>query len=57
MTIKFGWARCPMIKRMGDLDKDIGVSFLFGSRSWVDSSVGHEVKYMRNTSYVDVQVC
>ena len=44
MTIPFGWAKYPMM------------TVIYGSRSWVDSGIGYEIKYLRNESYVDVQV-
>lgn len=56
MTIPIGWARHPMINRIERLAKNVPVTFIFGSRSWMDSGVGQQVKYMRSGSYVDVQV-
>lgn len=56
MSIPFGWAKYPMILRITDLDKSIPITLVYGSRSWIDSSTGQNVKYLRPDSYVDVQV-
>jgi len=55
MTVPIGWAKHPMIRRVNDLPLDIPISMLYGSRSWIDSSVGWQVKFQRNDAYVDIQ--
>ena len=57
MMTSFGWAKYPMIKRVTEIDPSIPISMIYGSRSWMDSNMGYEVKYLRNQSFVDVQVC
>lgn len=56
MTIPYGWARHPMIYRIGSVDKNIPITMIYGSRSWIDHSTGKETKERRNGCYVDVQV-
>jgi len=56
MSIPFGWAKHPMILRITDLEKSIPITLVYGSRSWIDSSTGQNVKYLRPESYVDVQI-
>ena len=56
MSIPFGWAKHPMMLRITDLDKSIPITLVYGSRSWIDSNTGQNVKYLRPDSYVDVQV-
>lgn len=56
MNTSFGWARRPMMHRIGDIKDDLPVTFIYGSRSWVDSNTGFHAKYLRHESYVDVQV-
>lgn len=56
MNTSFGWAKRPMIHRIIDIEKHIPMTFIYGSRSWVDSNTGFHVKYLRHESYVDVQV-
>lgn len=52
----FGWAKYPMIQRMDSLRKEVPITLIYGSRSWVDRDPGFQMKYMRPNSYVDVQV-
>jgi hypothetical protein len=56
MTEGFGWAKYPMINRITDVPAFIPMTIIYGSRSWVDSGVGWQVKYIRSDSFVDVQV-
>ncbi|GAB1608735.1 protein ABHD4-like isoform X1, partial [Argonauta hians] len=56
MTIPFGWAKNPMIARIGELDRSVPMTLIYGSRSWITSHTGQDVKYLRPHSYVDVQV-
>ena len=56
MTIPYGWARHPMIYRIGSVDKNIPITMIYGSRSWIDHSTGKETKERRSGCYVDVQV-
>ncbi|CAG5136162.1 unnamed protein product [Candidula unifasciata] len=52
----FGWAKKPIIERIGLWPEDLDVTFIYGARSWVDSSYGKVAKKLRPRSYVDVQV-
>lgn len=56
MMSGFGWAKYPMIQRMDSLRKGLPITLIYGARSWVDQDPGFTLKYMRNDSYVDVQV-
>ncbi|XP_076112125.1 (Lyso)-N-acylphosphatidylethanolamine lipase-like isoform X1 [Mytilus galloprovincialis] len=56
MNTSFGWAKRPMMHRVGEIKDDLPVTFIYGSRSWVDSNTGFHAKYLRHESYVDVQV-
>lgn len=56
MSGSHGWAKHPMINRIADLEPNIPITFIYGSRSWVDRNPGIQVKYTRLHSYVDVQV-
>lgn len=56
MTIPYGWARHPMIYRIGNIDRNIPITMIYGSRSWIDSTSGRETKERRSGCYVDVQV-
>ncbi|VDN01742.1 unnamed protein product [Thelazia callipaeda] len=45
-----------IFSRIIDLPPSMSITFIFGSRSWIDSSIGVEVQSKRQNSYVDVQV-
>ena len=55
MQIPFGWARRPLLERVGtDLDSRIPITFIYGTRSWMDNKSGSIVKAQRPDSYVDI---
>ena len=55
MQIPFGWARRPLLERVGtDLDSRIPITFIYGTRSWMDNKSGSIVKAQRQDSYVDI---
>lgn len=56
LTWSLGWAKRPMIHRMADISRDLPITFVYGSRTWMDRSTGWNVKHNRTDSYVDVQV-
>ncbi|XP_029022824.1 1-acylglycerol-3-phosphate O-acyltransferase ABHD5-like [Betta splendens] len=47
MTIPYGWAKRPMLERIGQVKADIPVSFIYGSRSSIDSDSGYALKKSR----------
>lgn len=47
MTIPYGWAKRPMLERIGQVQADIPVSFIYGSRSSIDSDSGFAFKKTR----------
>lgn len=47
MTIPYGWAKRPMLDRIGQIQADIPVSFIYGSRSSIDSDSGFAFKKTR----------
>ena len=56
LSIPYGWAKYPMIHRIKEISASIPLTILYGSRSWMDSSSGHTIKYLREKSQVDVQI-
>lgn len=56
MTIPYGWARHPMIYRITSIDRNIPMTMIYGSRSWIDSSSGQETKQRRIGCEVDIVV-
>ncbi|XP_028252507.1 1-acylglycerol-3-phosphate O-acyltransferase ABHD5-like [Parambassis ranga] len=47
MTIPYGWAKRPMLERIGQVQSDIPISFIYGSRSSIDSDSGYAFKKSR----------
>lgn len=45
-----------MVHRVQDIDRNIPITILFGSRSWMETTSGYTIKYLRHGSYVDVQI-
>lgn len=56
MMNSLGWARHPMLKRMAQIRPSIAITFVYGSRSWVDKGPGVRVKHMRPHSSTEVEV-
>jgi len=57
LSASFGWAKRPMIDRIPALKKDVPMTFIYGSRSWMDASPGYEMQqHLRPDSYVSVHV-
>lgn len=56
MMNSLGWARHPMLKRMTHLKPSISITFVYGSRSWVDKGPGVRVKHIRPHSNTEVEV-
>ncbi|XP_065368437.1 (Lyso)-N-acylphosphatidylethanolamine lipase isoform X1 [Calliphora vicina] len=55
MMESFGWAKNPMIHRIKDVRQDIPITFIYGSRSWIDSSSGEKIKSVRGNSMVEIK--
>ncbi|XP_034016372.1 1-acylglycerol-3-phosphate O-acyltransferase ABHD5-like [Thalassophryne amazonica] len=47
MTVPYGWAKRPMLERIGHIQADIPISFIYGSRSSIDSDSGYAFKKTR----------
>ncbi|RTG81871.1 uncharacterized protein DC041_0012415 [Schistosoma bovis] len=51
-----GWPQRPMLDRISQLDPNVPVTFIYGSRSWMDLSSGYRTRVLLPNSYVDVKV-
>ncbi|EDO34526.1 predicted protein, partial [Nematostella vectensis] len=56
MSIPYGWAKYPMVNRIGELHRQVPISFIVGARSWVNNESSYEIKRIREDSFVDIQV-
>ncbi|OQV12719.1 Protein ABHD4 [Hypsibius exemplaris] len=54
MTGGFGWAKSPMSGRMTTMASHVPVSFIYGSRSWIDHNVAYTVKDSRNDAFTEI---
>lgn len=45
-----------MLDRISQLDPNVPVTFIYGSRSWMDLSSGYRTRVLLPNSYVDVKV-
>ncbi|XP_074510588.1 1-acylglycerol-3-phosphate O-acyltransferase ABHD5 isoform X1 [Sebastes fasciatus] len=54
MTVPYGWATRPMLQRMDQLQPDIPITIIYGSRSSIDSNSGSTIKGMRPHSHVEI---
>lgn len=48
----FGWAKNPMINRIHEMQDNVPLTLIYGSRSWVDNASGDIIKKARPNSYV-----
>ncbi|XP_044064133.1 1-acylglycerol-3-phosphate O-acyltransferase ABHD5 isoform X1 [Siniperca chuatsi] len=54
MTVPYGWAKRPMLQRMDQLQPEIPITIIYGSRSSIDSNSGSTIKEMRPHSHVEI---
>ncbi|XP_070691076.1 1-acylglycerol-3-phosphate O-acyltransferase ABHD5 [Pempheris klunzingeri] len=54
MTAPYGWAKRPMLQRMDQLEPEIPITIIYGSRSGIDSNSGSAIKEMRPHSHVEI---
>lgn len=56
MTIPYGWAKRPMLQRIGLIHADIPMTIIYGSRSSIDGYSGNSIKELRPNSHVEIIV-
>ncbi|VDN50886.1 unnamed protein product [Dracunculus medinensis] len=54
MSYSHGWAKRPMVERSFDLE--VSTTFIYGSRSWMDHTLGHLIKFQRPDVDTDIHV-
>ena len=55
MSAMYGWAKFPMIDRIGLVDKDIPMTMLHGGDSWISIDPSFETKQIRSDCYVHIE--
>nr|XP_023683775.1 1-acylglycerol-3-phosphate O-acyltransferase ABHD5-like isoform X2 [Paramormyrops kingsleyae] len=56
MTVPYGWAKRPMLERVGLIRWDVPITVIYGSRSSIDSDSGSAIKDARPDSRVEIVV-
>lgn len=54
MTVPYGWAKRPMLERVGSLRPDLPITVVHGSRSSIDGHSAATVKELRPGSHVEI---
>ncbi|XP_052817503.1 (Lyso)-N-acylphosphatidylethanolamine lipase-like isoform X2 [Mya arenaria] len=56
LSLLLGFAKRPMIERISEVDKDLPITFIYGSKTWMDKECGYQTKFLRADSHVDVEI-
>ncbi|KAK9892124.1 hypothetical protein WA026_018325 [Henosepilachna vigintioctopunctata] len=56
MVAGIGWAKIPIVKRIHKLKSNIPMTFIFGSKTWMDKEMATRIKAMRPHSSVDMKI-
>jgi abhydrolase domain-containing protein 5 len=51
-----GWPKCPIIHRVRELSRRIRLTFVFGSRSWIDRQPAFQIQYLLGEHRVRVTI-
>jgi len=54
ISVRFGWTQFPMVTRLGKLDKDTGITFIFAGNTFIPRTPGFLIKEERKESVVDI---
>lgn len=56
LTLPYGWPKNPLIHRLVDLDESITLTFIYGSRSWIEKSPGENLRECLTPGRVTVNI-
>lgn len=56
LTLPFGWPKNPLINRLLDLDDSVTLTFIYGSRSWIERTPGEFLRDCMRPNRVVVNV-
>lgn len=56
LALPYGWPKNPLIHRLLDLDESVTMTFLYGSRSWIEKSPGEFLRDCMRPNRVSVHI-
>lgn len=56
LTQPYGWPKNPLIHRLIELDQSVSVTFIYGARSWIESSPGEYLKELLGPARVSLNI-
>lgn len=56
ISVRFGWTKYPMVTRLGKIDKDVGMTFIHATRTFINQSPSVAIQSERADSNVDIHV-
>lgn len=56
LTLPFGWPKNPLIHRLLDLDDSVTLTFIYGSRSWIERTPGEFLRDCMRPNRVTVNI-
>lgn len=56
LALPFGWPKYPLVNRLVDLDEAISLTFIYGSRSWIEKAPGEFLRECLTANRVTVNV-
>lgn len=56
LTIPYGWPKNPLIHNMAELDPSVGLTFIYGGRSWIETSPGESLRELLGPERVSVNI-
>lgn len=56
MTMHYGWARRPMVRRFISTHPSIPCTFIYGAKTYISTKPANEIMDKRPNSYVDLQI-
>lgn len=56
LALPFGWPKNPLIHRLLDLDESVKMTFIYGSRSWIEKAPGEFIRDCLTPGRVTVNI-
>lgn len=56
LTLPYGWSKYPLVHRLVDLDEAVSMTFIYGSRSWIEKKPGEFLRDCLTPNRVTVNI-